>query len=323
MTAMVIFLLHHYLHYWWSWPELSGLFAARQAPAEQVIPHWLQVGLYLTIFVSAIVSVLRNSSQTLTASAQRYEDMAHFVCRAAFWAVFFIGIADLIVSWLRVEDVLEILLPQSLATDLGRPSFRGLYLHYPLIVAAIVVATFNRSLGFIWLSLFIVLVEFLIVISRFVFSYEQAFMSDLVRFWYAALFLFASAYTLVIEGHVRVDVIYANLSEKAKARCNLVGVCLFGLPLCWTILFYGFQSQASSIISPILNFEISQSGYGMYVKYLMAGFLLIFAVSMMLQFISLFMKSCATLQSNGLATNDVQDKTAASSDININKGIKD
>jgi len=37
----------------------------------------------------------------------------------------------------------------------------------------------------------------MIVISRFIFSYEQAFMADLVRFWYGALFLFASAYTLL------------------------------------------------------------------------------------------------------------------------------
>ena len=56
----------------------------------------------------------------------------------------------------------------------------------------------------------IVLGELLIVIARFIFSYEQAFMGDLVRFWYAALFLFSSAYTLVHDGHVRVDIIYAS-----------------------------------------------------------------------------------------------------------------
>ena len=49
----------------------------------------------------------------------------------------------------------------------------------------------------------VVLAEFAIVVSRFVFSYEQAYMGDLVRFWYAALFLFASAYALSHEGHVR------------------------------------------------------------------------------------------------------------------------
>ena len=56
--------------------------------------------------------------------------------------------------------------------------------------------------------------ELLIVISRFIFSYEQAFMADLVRFWYGALFLFASAYTLLEEGHVRVDVLYAAFKDR-------------------------------------------------------------------------------------------------------------
>ena len=39
-------------------------------------------------------------------------------------------------------------------------------------------------------------------------------MGDLVRYWYAALFLFASAYTLYQNGHVRVDVFYASMSTK-------------------------------------------------------------------------------------------------------------
>ena len=58
----------------------------------------------------------------------------------------------------------------------------------------------GRDISFTWLDLMCVLAEFLIVVTRFVFSYEQAYMVDLVRFWYAGLFLFASAYTLVEEG---------------------------------------------------------------------------------------------------------------------------
>ena len=44
------------------------------------------------------------------------------------------------------------------------------------------------------------------------------------------------------------------------------------------------EGKASVINSPLLNFEVSQSGFGMYVKYLMAGFLAVFAVTMMVQF---------------------------------------
>ena len=89
-------------------------------------------------------------------------------------------------------------------------------MHYPLILVSLVIAYFVRALGFVWLALLVVLAEFQIVIVRFIFSYEQAFLGDLVRFWYAALFLFASAYTLIEEGHVRVDVLYAGFSRAAK-----------------------------------------------------------------------------------------------------------
>ena len=74
---------------------------------------------------------------------------------------------------------------------------------------------FSGGIDFIWLALLIVLGELLIVITRFIFSCEQAFMGDLVGFWYAGLFLF-SVLTLVHEGHVRVDVLYANFKNKVN-----------------------------------------------------------------------------------------------------------
>ena len=82
-----------------------------------------------------------------------------------------------------------------------------------------------KTLGFPWLALLIVVAELAIVITRFVFSYEQAFMGDLVRFWYAALFLFASAYTLYEEGHVRVDVFYAGMQRHHQRlhQCRVFG----------------------------------------------------------------------------------------------------
>ncbi len=153
-----------------------------------------------------------------------------------------------------------------------------------------------RSLGFTWLALLVVIAEFQIVISRFVFSYEQAFMGDLVRFWYAALFLFASAYALVEEGHVRVDVFYARFTRRGKACTNIIGSLFLGLPLCWVILTQGMWGKASSLNSPLLVFEISQSGFGMYVKYLMAGFLVVFSVTMIIQFSSYILNGVADLR---------------------------
>jgi TRAP-type mannitol/chloroaromatic compound transport system permease small subunit len=137
--------------------------------------------------------------------------------------------------------------------------------------------------------------EFTIVITRFIFSYEQAFQGDLVRFWYAALFLFASSYALVTEGHVRVDVLYASFSKKAKSITNMVGCIVLGMPLCWTILLTGMWTRGSSLNGPIISFETYQQGYGMYVKYIMVGFMIIFALSMMVQFVGYALDNLANL----------------------------
>jgi hypothetical protein len=56
------------------------------------------------------------------------------------------------------------------------------------------------------------------------------------------------------------------------------------------ILIIGMGGRPSSIInSPILSFEVTQAGFGLYVKYLMAGFLGVFAVTMLIQFVSYFL----------------------------------
>ena len=182
---------------------------------------------------------------------------------------------------------------KQLTTDLGRSAFRGPWVHVPMMILSFFIALRAKTLGFHWLALLIVIAELAIVITRFVFSYEQAFMGDLVRFWYAALFLFASAYTLLEEGHVRVDIFYAGMKNKTKGLLNAISTLLLGISLCWTIIIVCLNGKGSIVYGPVTNFEVSQSGFGMYVKYLMAAFLVIFAITMLIQFVSYLMESVA------------------------------
>ena len=304
MIALVgLFVLNNYLVYWRGWPEFSATVArlgltdaALPSPATAPALGWIQLLGYGAILTFTALLVRLTPARSLRDDAGLYARLAGYVIRAAYWSVLLIGLVDMLISFLRVEGFLQAVTGKYLATQLGRPAFRGTYVHYPLLVASLVIARFSRSLGFTWLTLLVVMAEFQVVVSRFVFSYEQAFMGDLVRFWYAALFLFAAAHTLAEEGHVRVDVLYANFSRRGKALANAAGSVLLGLPVCWTIMLQGMAGKGASINSPLLGFEISQSGYGMYVKYLMAGFLLVFAISMALQFVSTFLDNTATLR---------------------------
>jgi len=306
VAIMLIFLINNYLNVWQQWPGLPAFFShqgwfgleALRTPLvdDQITKGWLQLLSYLGAVALVALYVLWTRKRFLRSDAALLSEFAAYIIRAAFWIVLIIGIVDIIISFLRVEDFLAPLIGDDLSVAIGRPQFRGIYVHYPLILLSFVIAFFARSLGFPWLAFLVVLAEFQIVISRFVFSYEQPFMGDLVRFWYAALFLFASAHTLVHDGHVRVDVLYSRFSKHGRAWTNTVGSLLLGLPLGWTILATGMKNKTSSINSPLHGFEVTQSGYGLYVKYLMVGFLAVFAVSMIIQFSSYLLVNVAELR---------------------------
>ena len=74
------------------------------------------------------------------------------------------------------------------------------------------------------------------------------------------------------------------------------GYLLLGLPLGWVILSTGMWNKTSSINAPLYSFEISQSGYGLYVKYLMVGFLAVYGVTMIIQFSSYLLDKVADLR---------------------------
>ncbi|WP_417687148.1 TRAP transporter small permease subunit [Roseibium sp.] len=296
LAVLAAFVLNNYLTYWQDLPGVAPIFGGAANGTESAVWSWGQLAIYAAFVLIAIAYVGRSGSTTLRDDSKRISDINAYLIRAVFFAVLIVGLVDAVISFLRVEELLPAVVGAELANDLGKSQLRGAYVHMPLIALSFVIAFFSRTLGFTWLALLVVAAELIIVIGRFVFSYEQAFLADLVRFWYAALFLFASAYTLVEEGHVRVDVFYAAFSRRTKGRVNMIGTLLLGMTLCWTILLIGMGGKQNIINSPILSYETTQAGFGLYVKYLMAGFLGVFAVSMLIQFVSYFLDAVADVR---------------------------
>ena len=109
---------------------------------------------------------------------------------------------------------------------------------------------------------------------------------------------------------MRVDVLYAGLQRRTKSILNIIGTVFFGIPLCWLILMRGLWGKSSLINSPMMNFETSMSGFGMYVKYLMAAFLVVFALSMIMQFTAYLFNSMADIEEN-LSDDDAGEEVVA------------
>ena len=288
LFVLAAFLINNILIVWYDFPTLTAIFSGGDGRV------WIILGIYLLALIGAGFWVGRNSNNALRYEARAISNFNAYLIRACFFAVLFVGVADFVIAFLRVERILPVIFPEALATEMIRVQFLGPFVHSPLVILGFVVALFTRSVAFHWLALMIVGAELLIVISRFVFSYEQALMGDLVRYWYAALFLFASAYTLLEDGHVRVDVLYAGFSPRKKGRVNAIGAILLGMITCWTIIMIGMGSKQAIINSPVKNLEISQTGTaGMYIKYHMAAFLAVFAVTMLIQFVSYLFEAVA------------------------------
>ena len=304
-----IFLANNVLTIWFEWPGLKqlfsnyGLFGFKKlsTPLSESILNlcFIQLLFYFLSFIVVLIYVFKSINQTLETDAKILTNITAYIVRSSFWAVLIVGIADFLISFLVVEKLAEPIFNEDIKVNLVIPAFRITFIHFPLILLSFVIGYFTRSVGFIWLAVLVVGSEFLIVLSRFIFQYEQAFQGDLVRFWYAALYLFASAYALIHEGHVRVDVLYTGFSERKKAWTNAIGSFVFGIPLCLIILFLGMGGKASIINGPVISFEITQQGSnGLYLLYLMAVYLAVFAVTMLIQFTSYFMDSSHKLLKN-------------------------
>ena len=302
LAFTLVFLINNILTVWLDWPGIKklfsqfGLFGFRRlsSPLEglSLVLAFIQLFFYFISILLVYFYVRKSIEQTLETDAEILTRIAGYIIRSSFWAVLILGIVDLIISFMVVEKLIEPILGEAVKFKLVNPSFRITFIHFPLVLISFIVGYFTRSVGFIWLAVLVVGSEFAIVLSRFIFNYEQAFQGDLVRFWYAALYLFASAYALMHEGHVRVDVLYTGFNERKKAWTNAIGSLVLGIPLCLIVIFLGMSGKASIINGPVISFEITQQGSnGLYLLYLMAVYLAVFAVSMLIQFTSYFMGS--------------------------------
>ncbi len=90
--------------------------------------------------------------------------------------------------------------------------------------------------GVAWVTLGLVLVIFVDVVMRYAFRTSFVFTQELEWHLFAFIFLIGAGYTLLHDGHVRVDIIYQRLGIRGRAWINLVGVIFFLFPGCIMII---------------------------------------------------------------------------------------
>ena len=69
------------------------------------------------------------------------------------------------------------------------------------------------------------------VVMRYFFNTGSIAMQEMEWHLFSVIILLGISYTLKEDGHVRVDLIYDRLTQKKKAKINMVGVVLFIIPV--------------------------------------------------------------------------------------------
>lgn len=147
----------------------------------------------------------------------------------------------------------------------------------------------GKLAGFV--ALLMVLVVTTDVIMRYAFNISFVAVQELEWHLFGILFLLGAGYTLLIDGHVRVDVFYQRLSPKGQAWINLTGVLFFLLPGCYLVLDTSMQFFEMSFR---VN-EGSPDPGGLPARYALKAFIPIGFFLVFLQGISMGIKSLLTI----------------------------
>ena len=88
-----------------------------------------------------------------------------------------------------------------------------------------------------WFTFLLVLITIYDVLMRYVFKAGTIWIQEAEWHLFAANFMLAGGWTLLRNGHVRVDLFYAKFSAKTKALIDLLGTLFFLLPFCALIIW--------------------------------------------------------------------------------------
>jgi TRAP-type mannitol/chloroaromatic compound transport system permease small subunit len=146
--------------------------------------------------------------------------------------------------------------------------------------------------GAAWLALVIVVLQFVLVVARYVFALGSIWLTETVFYAHAALFLLAAAWTLQLGGHVRVDIFYADAKPRTKAWVDLMGALILLLPFTLVLLWLSWPYAARSWAV----LERSQEASGLPLVFLLKTLIPAFAALMALQGVAQIIRALIVLR---------------------------
>ncbi len=153
----------------------------------------------------------------------------------------------------------------------------------------------NEAVGrtIAWATLIMVLVQTLLVVLRYIFAapdllgISTIWWQELIVYLHGLLIMLAAAYTLLHDGHVRVDIFYREATTRQRDWTDLLGSILFLMPVCWII----WWSAAPNVSTAWRMGEGSTETSGIPYKYLLKASVMVCAMLLFLQGLSTALKA--------------------------------
>lgn len=160
-------------------------------------------------------------------------------------------------------------------------------------LAAKAITAVNVVIGnvFSWLALGIVVVCFVVVVERYVFSISRVWMQDLYVWLNGAMFTAVAGYAFLRGDHVRVDVFYRPAKVRTRAIIDLIGSVVFLFPFAFVVVAWSWSFVRLSW----LFHEGSPNTGGLPGLYILKGFIIVFAAVIALQGAAMVLRSILVL----------------------------
>lgn len=157
----------------------------------------------------------------------------------------------------------------------------------------------NRILGkaISWLLILMVLVQFGIVLARYVFGLGSLWAQESIIYMHGFLFMLAAPFTLSDDGHVRVDIFYREASPRFRAFVNLFGALFLLIPVAVTITWtsWGYVANSWRI------FESSMESSGIPAVFVLKTAIPVFGILIAAQGVVMVLRSLLYLGGHGEA----------------------
>lgn len=86
------------------------------------------------------------------------------------------------------------------------------------------------------------------IVARYIFNSPTLWAYDSTYILYGSLFMLGAGYTLLVDEHVRIDIIHSVISPKMKAITEILGYLIFFFPAIGALFFFGINFAKESWI---------------------------------------------------------------------------